>query len=78
MPAGFDCHDANFSSNNAICSQLPFAPGVGWPGATGDSNTYVYAGPMNTWPYLHRTSTGFPYVWVISDDNAVVRERCPY
>ncbi len=29
-----------------------------WPGSTGDSTTYVYNGPMNTWPVIVRPASG--------------------
>jgi hypothetical protein len=64
MADGMDCNDnQTYVGHDPICSQLPFSPGVGWPGATGDSSTYVYAGPMNTWTYMWRPNMDPPFNW---------------
>jgi hypothetical protein len=64
MAVGNDCND-NVTSlgHDPICSQLPFSPGVGWPGATGDSYTYVYTWPMDSWAYMWRPNMESPFNW---------------
>lgn len=74
FPAAWNCSDGQES--HQICSQVPFSPN--WPGATGDSTTYVYNGPMNTWPAMYRTQANWPFNWSFSMSTQVAKAGAFY